>query len=117
MPSINVWPRWLIVAITGSFSSISSVALAAATPISIADVGSAKGKDAWLSHHHDLALAADGRNGETVAHRLGVGHQVGLDLEVLLRAAVGDAKAGLDLVHDHDDAVLGEHWSGWSCRN
>ena len=55
---------------------------------------------------HDFFLAAEGRDRIAVAERLGVGRQVGLDVEDLLGAAVGDAEAGLDLIEDEDDPVL-----------
>ena len=56
--------------------------------------------------HHDIVLAGDGSDGEAVAQRLGIGDQVCLNAKVLLRSAFPQAETGLDLVHDHHDAVL-----------
>ncbi len=55
---------------------------------------------------HDVLAPAAHRDRVAVAHRLGEGTEVGLDAEQLLHAALGDAKAGLDLVDDEEDSVL-----------
>ncbi len=68
-------------------------------------VGAAVGHAAVPDDPHHLLLPADRGDGEAIAHRLGVGDQVGLYVEVLLRPAVGDAETGLHLIEDEDDAI------------
>ena len=55
---------------------------------------------------HDLALAAEGADGEAAADDLAERGEVGRDAVALLRAAERDAEAGDDLVEDEHDAVL-----------
>ena len=73
----------------------------------IATVGSAMRHLARFDHGHDGVFAGNGGDREAVAHRLGIGGKVGLDAKIFLRAAAGNAEAGLDLIKDEDDAMLG----------
>ncbi len=72
---------------------------------SVAGVGSAVGHPPRLDHHHHLLFPTDGGDGEAVAHRLGVGDQVGLHAEVLLRPTPGDPETGLYLIKDEHDTM------------
>ena len=72
----------------------------------IAVVGAHLG-DAALDQAHEVLPAAERRGRETAGDRLGEAHQVGLHAEPLGRPAGGDGEAGLDLVEDEHDAVLG----------
>ena len=55
---------------------------------------------------HDVFATGEHRDRVTVGHGLGEGAQVGLDAEQFLATAARHPEAGLDLVDDHDDAVL-----------
>ena len=63
---------------------------------------------AGLDRIHDLGAAGDRREREAARDALGARDQVGHDAVVLDRVpGAGAADAGLDLVGDEDDAVLG----------
>ena len=51
-------------------------------------------------------MAAHDADGKTAAHRLAVGHDIGLDAEIFLGAARRQAEADEDLVEDQHDAAL-----------
>ena len=55
---------------------------------------------------HDLARAAQGRDRITAAHGLAQNRDIGLDAELLLRAAGGHAHAGDHFVEDQQRAVV-----------
>ena len=56
---------------------------------------------------HDLRFTRNAGYGESPAHALGRGHDVGLDPGVLDGEHLPrPAETGLDLVNDHHDAVL-----------
>ena len=59
-----------------------------------------------LEAAHQLGPAADHADRQTAAERLAVGHQVGPDAEILLRAARREPEADEDLVEDQHDAAL-----------
>ena len=63
--------------------------------------------DAAAELAHDLLAPPDGGDRIAVGHGLGHGADVGPDAVKLLGAATGDAEAGLHLINDHEDAVLG----------
>ena len=69
-------------------------------------IGAAMGDAAAVVAHQILA-PADAGDGIAVGHRLGHGADVGLDAIELLGAALGDAEAGLHLVHDHQHVIFG----------
>ncbi len=69
-------------------------------------IGAAMGSASRSHAVHEFLLAADGGDGESVAHGLGIGDQVAVHAKVLLGATRRDAEPGLDFVHDHDDAIL-----------
>ena len=69
----------------------------------------ASSRRAWrqpLDDAHHLGAAAEGADRHAAADALGQAEQVGLDAELLGRAAVGEHDPGLDLVEDEHDAVL-----------
>ena len=55
---------------------------------------------------HQVLAAADDADRKPAAERLAVGDEVGLDAEIFLRAAYGEAKADEHLVEDQDDVAL-----------
>ena len=56
---------------------------------------------------HQILAAADHADRKPAGEALAVGHHVGADAEIFLRAAGGEAEADEDLVEDQDDAALG----------
>ncbi len=56
---------------------------------------------------HQRTLAADNADRQSAAQRLAVGHQIGANAEIILRAALGEAEADEDLVEDQNDAAFG----------
>ena len=58
-----------------------------------------------LKQRHDIGATGDRANRDAAAQRLAVGRQVRLQCEVLLGAAVADAKTADHLVDDEKDAV------------
>ncbi len=71
----------------------------------VAVVGAEVGHPAVDDDLHDLALAAEGRQRQPAADRLGQGDQVGGDAQALGRTGVAGGEAGLHLVEDEHDAV------------
>src|SRR5262245_30598194 len=55
---------------------------------------------------HELLTAAEHADGQAAAEALPVGDQVGLDAEILLRAAEGEPEADEDLIEDQDDMAF-----------
>src|SRR5215468_5006070 len=55
---------------------------------------------------HELLAAAEHADGQAAAEALAVGDQVGLDAEILLRAAESEPEADEDLIEDQDDMAL-----------
>ena len=55
---------------------------------------------------HDVGAAGDGGQRKAAADDLAQRAEVGRDAVVFLRAAIGEAEAGHDLVEDQRDAVL-----------
>ena len=64
------------------------------------------GHGALVEVRHDVGAAGDGRQREAAADRLAERADVGRNAVVGLRAAVGEAEAGHDLVEDQHQAVL-----------
>ena len=56
---------------------------------------------------HQFLASAHHADGKAAGKALAVGHHVGADAEIFLRAAGGDAEADEHLVEDQDDAALG----------
>ena len=71
----------------------------------MARVGASLGNALGVDRAHDLLAAGEGRDRIAVPHRLGEGGEIAAHTHQLLCAAAGHAEAGLDLVHDHHDAV------------